>query len=146
MFHKSKKNNQMTIGTITAYERQMLFLLYVNDDMSIDTSTEILMAKCDTLLMYDTEARMLTPEAGAYLPIMEFLATDEGLIALAKSLILREERTLSKEAVRKGLKKAAISAYMVRGILEGKSSRKTAIAVCNYYGYNFHFKTTAVQI
>jgi hypothetical protein len=136
----------MIIGTITAYERQMLFLLYVNDDMSIDTSTEILMAKCDTLLMYDTEARMLTPEAGAYLPIMEFLATDEGLIALAKSLILREERTLSKEAVRKGLKKAAISAYMVRGILEGKSSRKTAIAVCNYYGYNFHFKTTAVQI
>ena len=136
----------MIIGTITAYERQMLFLLYVNDDMSIDTSTEILMAKSDALLMYDTERHELTPEAGAYLPIMEFLATDEGLIALAKSLILREERTLSKEAVRKGLKKAAISAYMVRGILEGKSSRKTAIAVCAHYGYIFHFKTIAISL
>jgi hypothetical protein len=135
----------MIIGTITPKERQMLFLLFFNE-MVTKASTDILMAKGDALLMYDTEAHTLTPEAGAYLPIMEFLATDEGLIALAKSLILREERTLSKEAVRKGLKKAAISAYMVRGILEGKSSRKTAIAVCNYYGYNFHFKHIAVQV
>jgi hypothetical protein len=135
----------MTIGTITPKERQMLFLLYVND-MSTDTSTDVLMSKGDSLLMYDTESHELTPEAGAYLPIMEFLATDEGLVALAKSLILRDMRSLEESVVRKTLKKSAISAYMVNSALQGKCSRKTALMICAHYDKKFIFKHIAVQV
>jgi hypothetical protein len=130
---------------MTAKERQMLFLLFFNE-MVTKASTDILMAKGDTLLMYDTESHELTPEAGAYLPIMEFLATDEGLVALAKSLILRDMRSLEESVVRKSLKNAGISAYMVNSALQGKCSRKTALMICAHYDKKFIFKTTAVQV
>jgi hypothetical protein len=135
----------MIIGTVTPKERQMLFLLYVND-MSTNTSTDILMSKGDSLLMYDTETHALTPEAGAYLPIMEFLATDEGLIALAKSLILRDMRSLEESVVRKSLKNAGISAYMANSALQGKCSRKTALMICAHYDKKFIFKTIAISL